>query len=97
MNDAETPAAQKSAARPARPPEFYVKEKPEARGMINPRKVKMLSFAIISICIVACALICILAVWDFANNDSVWRAFSTFLIVASATWIFAVINERFGD
>ena len=40
----------------------------------------------------------ILAVWDFiVRDDLVWRAFSTMLIVALATWVFNQVNERFGE
>lgn len=81
---------------PRHTPEFYTPKAPP-RGMINPVRVKIISFAIISVCIFACAIISILAVWNFAENDAVWRAFSTFLIVALATWVFAIVNERFGD
>jgi hypothetical protein len=68
-----------------------------SKGFINPRKVKLAAFSIITFCIVACTLTSILAVWDFTKGDAVWRAFATFLIVAVATGIFAVVNEKFGD
>lgn len=67
------------------------------RGMINPGTVRLVSFTIISLCILACTVISILGVWDFTRGDTVWRAFATFLIVALATFIFAMVNERFGD
>jgi hypothetical protein len=71
--------------------------RPLSKGMINPRKVKLASFVIISICIIACTVISILGVWDFTRNDTVWRAFATFVIVALSAWFFAIVNERFGD
>lgn len=82
---------------PKKLPPFQADYKPEPKGLINPRKVKLVSFAIISICIFACAITSILAVWDFTKSDAVWRAFATFLIVALATYVFAAVNERFGE
>jgi len=73
---------------PARPP---------ARGMINPGKVRLVTFSIISICILACTVISILGVWDYTRGDTVWRAFATFMIVALASFVFALVNERFGE
>lgn len=67
------------------------------KGMINPRMVRLWSFVIISVCLLASAVICILAIWDFTRSDAVWRAFATMLVVAMATWILSVVNERFGD
>lgn len=72
-------------------------EPPRPRGMINPGKVKLVTFTIISICILACTVISILGVWDFTRGDTVWRAFATFLIVAMASFVFALVNERFGE
>jgi len=72
-------------------------EPPRARGMINPGKVKLVTFSIISVCILACTVISILGVWDFTRGDTVWRAFATFLIVAMASFVFALVNERFGE
>jgi ABC-type dipeptide/oligopeptide/nickel transport system permease component len=69
----------------------------KARGMINPGKVRLVTFSIISICILACTVISILGVWDYTRGDTVWRAFATFLIVALASFVFALVNERFGD
>jgi hypothetical protein len=39
-----------------------------------------------------------LAIWDFiVQDDLMWRAFSTMLVVALASWTFSTVNERFGD
>ncbi len=85
------------APRPVEPPPFYAPPKPAPKGLLNPQKVKLISFSVISLCIMACALTSILAIWDFTEDDTVWRAFATFLVVAVSTWVFALVNERFGD
>jgi len=67
-------------------------------GFLNPVLVRSISFAVISLCLLFCTVISILAVWDFiVRDDLIWRAFSTLLIVALATWVFNQVNERFGD
>lgn len=74
------------------------KPRPAAKGFINPRIVKTISFTIVSLSLFFCTVLSILAVWDFITQDDiVWRAFSTMLIVGLASWVFAAINERFGD
>lgn len=71
---------------------------PPRRGFLNPMLVRSVSFAVISLCLLFCTVISILAVWDFiVRDDLIWRAFSTMLIVALATWVFNQVNERFGD
>ncbi|HEX5360616.1 MAG TPA: hypothetical protein VFW49_05940 [Fluviicoccus sp.] len=68
------------------------------RGFINPALVRSISFAVISLCLLFCTVLSILAVWDFiVRDDLVWRAFSTMLIVGLATWVFNQVNERFGE
>lgn len=72
--------------------------KPPARGFLNPHLVKSISFTVISLCLLFCTVISVLAVWDFiARDDLVWRSFSTLLIMGIAAWVFNVINKRFGD
>ncbi|MDO8329788.1 MAG: hypothetical protein Q7T36_04880 [Fluviicoccus sp.] len=67
------------------------------RGFINPLLVRSISFTVISLCLLFCTVISILAVWDFIERDDlIWRAFSTLLIVGLATWVFNQVNERFG-
>ncbi len=79
-------------------PEHRRPSPPSRRGFINPALVRSISFAVISLCLLFCTVLSILAVWDFiVRDDLVWRAFSTMLIVALATWVFNQVNERFGE
>jgi hypothetical protein len=46
--------------------------------------------------LVACTVLCILAIWEFTKSDAVWRAIATFIVVSVATGIFTFVNEKLG-
>jgi len=69
----------------------------KTRGYIQPRAVKAFAFVVITICIVISAVACILAIWEFAKPDVLWRTMATCVVVAAAVAIFAVVNTVFGD
>ena len=50
----------------------------------------------ITISLVACTVLCILAIWKFTESDAVWRAIATFIVVSIATAIFTLVNEKLG-
>ena len=78
-------------------PEFEL-PKAKAKGFINPHVVKTISFTLVSVSLLICTVLSILAIWDFiVQDDLMWRAFSTMLVVALASWTFSAVNERFGD
>jgi hypothetical protein len=68
-----------------------------AKGFFPPEIVRAISFYIISICIFASVIVCILAIWDFAKKDSLWRLVASFLVVAGGTALFALVNGTFGE
>ncbi len=68
----------------------------ELKGVIQPRLVRNISFSIITLSLVACTVLCILAIWQFTQSDAVWRAIATFLVVIVATGIFTFVNEKLG-
>ncbi len=76
--------------------EITIKTKPKLRGVIEPKLVRMISFTVITISLVACTVLCILAIWKFTESDAVWRAIATFIIVSVATGIFTFVNEKLG-
>jgi uncharacterized membrane protein YqjE len=76
--------------------EITVKTKPEIRGVLEPNLVRIISFVVITISLVACTVLCILAIWKFTESDAVWRAIATFIVVSVATGIFTFVNERLG-
>ncbi|MCR6655455.1 MAG: hypothetical protein NVV63_06445 [Opitutus sp.] len=67
------------------------------RGFFPPQVVKAVAFFIISVCIVASVVVCILAIWDFAKKDALWRLVASFVVVAAGTALFAMVNGIFGD
>jgi uncharacterized membrane protein YqjE len=76
--------------------EQVVKIKHELKGVLEPKLVRLISFTVISISLVACTVLCILAIWKFTESDAVWRAIATFIVVSVATGIFTFVNEKLG-
>ena len=70
--------------------------KRELRGVIEPKVVRMISFTVITASLVACTVLCILAIWQFTESDAVWRAIATFIVVSVATGVFTFVNEKLG-
>jgi hypothetical protein len=68
----------------------------QLRGVVNPELVRIISFVVITISLVASTLLCILAIWDFTKSDAIWRAIATFIVVIISTAIFTVVNEKLG-
>ena len=71
--------------------------KRKGKGFFPPRIVRAVSFYIISFCIFASVVVCILAIWDFTKKDSLWRLVASFLVVGAGTALFALINGIFGE
>ena len=76
--------------------EITVRTKPEIRGVLEPNLVRIISFVVITISLVACTVLCILAIWKFTESDAVWLAIATFIVVSIATAIFTFVNEKLG-
>lgn len=76
--------------------ESIVKPKREIKGVVEPKLVRIISFIIITLSLVACTVLCILAIWQFTQSDAVWRAVATFMVVSVATGIFTFVNEKLG-
>ncbi|MEQ1764051.1 MAG: hypothetical protein ABL984_13020 [Pyrinomonadaceae bacterium] len=65
-------------------------------ALLRPELVRIISFTVITISLVACTVLCILTIWKFTESDAVWRAIATFIVVSVATGIFTFVNERLG-
>jgi uncharacterized membrane protein YqjE len=76
--------------------EAIIKPKREIKGVVEPKLVRNISFTVITISLVACTVLCILAIWEFTKSDAVWRAIATFIVVSVATGIFTFVNEKLG-
>lgn len=81
MQDQDTPPAGKN----------------EKRGYISPGAVKGFAFFVITLCIVISVVASVLAIWEFAETDVLWRTVATCFVVAAGVAIFAVVNNVFGD
>lgn len=66
------------------------------KGIVNPKVIRLLSFIIITFSLVACTVLCILAIWEFTKTGAVWRAIATFGVISLATGVFTFANERLG-
>lgn len=66
------------------------------KGYLNPKIVRAVTFYIITICIILSVIVCILAIWEFADKDVFWRMVSTFAVIAMGSALFALINNIFG-
>jgi Na+-transporting NADH:ubiquinone oxidoreductase subunit NqrB len=76
--------------------DVVVKLKTESRGVVSPSVVRWIAFVVITVSLVACTVLCILAIWKFTESDAVWRAIATFVVVSIATAIFTFVNEKLG-
>ena len=77
-------------------PDVIVELKSKTKGVVNPALVRWIAFVVISVSLVVCTVLCILAIWKFTESDAVWRAIATFIVVSIATAIFTVVNEKLG-
>lgn len=85
---------------PQEDPDVVVRLKTDSaahsRGVINPQLVRWIAFVVITVSLVVCTVLCILAIWKFTESDAVWRAIATFIVVSVATAIFTFVNEKLG-
>ena len=71
-------------------------QKTQRRGFINPHLVRMVSFTVLTVCIIICVVSCILAIWDFTKTDALWRTIATCIVVSGGMMAFGVINMLYG-
>jgi hypothetical protein len=89
---------EKAAAPHVEPPAYTAARKPELRlkGVFDPKRVRFVSFSVISLGLFGTAMLCVLAIWNYASRDTAWRALATLGVLAAAAVVFTVINEMFG-
>lgn len=66
------------------------------RGFLNPSLVRSASFWITSACILVAVLAALLAIWNFAGTDILWRTVATCAVIGSGTVAFYWVNVLFG-
>jgi hypothetical protein len=67
------------------------------KGFFNPKIVKTISFSLISLCLLGSVVLCVMAIWNYGNRDTLWRAIATLGVVGIGTGIFSTVNGMFGD
>jgi len=77
-------------------PDVIVEVKARRRGIVHPTLVRWIAFVVITVSLVICTVLCILAIWKFTESDAVWRAIATFIVVSIATATFTYVNEKLG-
>jgi hypothetical protein len=65
------------------------------RGFLNPRIVTKIAFWTTSACILIAVVACLLAIWDFAKNDVLWRTVATCAVIGGGMVAFYVVNGIF--
>jgi hypothetical protein len=65
-------------------------------GVVNLKVARVLAFLIIVISVVACAVVCVLAVWEMVQPLYAWRALGSLGIVSTSVAILLILNESFG-
>ena len=65
-------------------------------GFLNAGIVRAITFYVISACIILSVIMCILAIWDYAQTDVFWRMMATFGVIAIGSAVFAFVNGIFG-
>ena len=66
--------------------------KARRRGFVNPRIVVAFSFWTTTICIVVAVIASILAIWEYAGTDVLWRTVATCAVIGGGTVAFTVLN-----
>lgn len=69
---------------------------PMRKGFLNTAKVRGVAFFVITACIVVSVVSCILAIWDFAKADVLWRTVATCAVIAGGFVIFSILNSAIG-
>lgn len=65
-------------------------------GVINLRFIRGLAFLVISISVIACAVLGVMAVWQFVPIDFAWKSLVSLAIISFAMALFVSLNEGFG-
>ncbi len=69
---------------------------PRRVGVVHYRATRLLAFIVITTTVIACACICVAAVWEYVAADYAWRALASLGIISAATAVFVSLNEGFG-
>ncbi len=68
----------------------------QRRGFLNPELIRSMAFWITSACILVAVLASLLAIWNFAGSDILWRTVATCAVIGIGTVAFYWVNVLFG-
>ena len=71
--------------------------KKNKKGYVSSTTIRSICFYVLVFCILAGVSMCVLAIWDFANEDVLWRSLATISVIAGGTLAFAFLNGLFAD
>lgn len=71
-------------------------EKRKRRGLVDPYKVRVFSFSVITLCILISVFACILSIWDATGDATLWRTIATCIVIAGGMMAFGVVNALYG-
>lgn len=74
----------------------YVEKQPP-KGLINPKVVNGIALTVITICILTGVVASIMAIWEYADRDSLLRTIGTVGVITAGTVMFAGVNRSLGD
>ena len=69
----------------------------QKRGFLNPDLIWRFSFWTISACLLVAVVASILAIWQFAGTDALWRTVATCAVIGAGTLTFSWVNGLFGS
>jgi len=69
---------------------------PPRRGVLDPRLVRLSSFAVSSGALLLATVLSILAIWERVLEQTAWRAIATLGVLVASALLFNVVNEFFG-
>jgi len=67
------------------------------QGFLAPDRVRRLALWTVTACIIVATFVAILAIWQFAGTEVLWRSFATCGVIAAGTLVFAWVNEAFAQ
>lgn len=68
----------------------------KTRGLVDPMKVRIATFGVITTCIAISVIACLLAIWDFTQQDTLWRTVATCLVIIGGMIAFGATNSIYG-
>ena len=66
------------------------------KGFFSPRTVNTVAFTLITLSLLGSIVVSIMAIWDYADTDSLWRMVATLGVIGLGSAVFAYINRIFG-